>query len=95
MAKVEIPELKEFGRQITELAAKVERLTPQKMWYSRQDLADLKGIPVSAFYNKPWLLPGQPSKQGGTDRWSYQQVFESGWIWMTDADLRPRSRRRA
>lgn len=60
----------------------------EKLWYSRKDLAELKSIPVSAFYNKPWLLPpGGPSKQGGTDRWSRKQVWDSGWVWMSDSDL--------
>jgi len=94
--EVQIPEIEELRQQIQDLAAKVDQLIPQKLWYSRQDLAELKSIPVSSFYNKPWLLPpGGPVKQGGTDRWSYHQVWESGWIWMSDSDLRPKARRTA
>lgn len=86
---VDIPEIEDLRLQIQDLAAKIDRLIPNKLWFSRQDLAALKGVPVSAFYNKPWLLPGEPSKQGGTDRWSCRQVIDSGWIWMSDEDLKP------
>jgi hypothetical protein len=91
---IRLPEVQALTRDIQALIAKVqqleERVLPGKLWYSRVELAALKGIPVSAFYNKPWLLPGEPSKQGGVDRWSYKQVWESGWIWKSDKELNPR-----
>lgn len=91
---IQLPEVQALISAIQTLTVKVqqleERVLPGKLWYSRVDLAALKGIHVSAFYNKPWLLPGEPSKQGGVDRWSYKQVWESGWIWKSDKELNPR-----
>jgi hypothetical protein len=92
---VQLPEVQELCGLVRGLAQQIEdlrqKMLPGKLWYSRAELAALKGIPVSAFYNKPWLLPpGEPSKQGGTDRWSFKQVWESDWIWKSDKDLNPR-----
>jgi hypothetical protein len=94
---IRLPEIEELSREVRKLSEKVEQLQqkvlPAKLWYSRADLAALRGIPISAFYSKPWLLPpGGPQKQGGTDRWSYKQVWESGWIWKSDKDLSPRGK---
>jgi len=94
---IRLPEIEELCREVRKLSEKVEQLQqkvlPAKLWYTRAELAALKGMPVSAFYNKPWLLPpGTPSKQGGTDRWSHKQVWESGWIWKADKDLNPREK---
>ena len=86
----EIQGLKEELREVKSRLSMME-----KPWYSRQDLAALKAMKVSAFYRKPWLLPGPPVRQGGRERWSYQQVFESGWIWASDEDLKPKARRSA
>jgi len=91
--EIELPEIKSLAEEIKALKVEIEKLFPQKLWYSRQDLAALKGMTVSAFYNKPWLLPGPPSKQGGTDRWSHKQVWESGWIWKSDEDLKSKPRK--
>jgi hypothetical protein len=91
---IRLPEVEELTRLVQELIVAVQQLAmkvqPAQAWYSRAELAHLKAIPVSAFYNKPWLLPGKPSKQAGVDRWSFKQVWESGWIWKSDADLNPR-----
>ena len=96
--EIELPEVETLIEVVQALRLEIEELKkkvlPQKMWYSREDLATLKSMKISALYNKPWLLPpGLPLKQGGTDRWSYQQVWESGWIWKSDEDLRPKARR--
>jgi len=92
---IQLPEVQEICGLVRNLAQQIEdlrqKMLPGKLWYSRAELAELKGMIVSVFYNKPWLLPpGEPSKQGGNDRWSYNQVWESGWIWKSDADLNPR-----
>ncbi len=91
---IQLPEVQALAKAVQELGRQVEELrhkvVPAKMWYSRAELAALKGIPVSAFYNKPWLLPGKPQKQAGVDRWSWRQVWDSGWIWKSDKDLNPK-----
>jgi uncharacterized small protein (DUF1192 family) len=92
---IRLPEVEELARRILVLTDEIRELrlkaVPGRLWYSRAELAALKGMPVSAFYNKSWLLPsGEASKQGGTDRWSFKQVWESGWIWKSDKDLNPR-----
>jgi hypothetical protein len=91
---IHLPEVERLERAVQELSRLVvdlaQKVSPAKMWYSRAELASLKDIPVSAFYNKPWLLPGKPSKQNGNDRWSFKQVWDSGWIWKSDKDLSPK-----
>ena len=92
---IQLPEVQEICGLVRNLAQQIEdlrqKMLPGKLWYSRAELAELKGMIVSVFYNKPWLLPhGEPSKQGGNDRWSYQQVWDSGWIWKSDRELNPR-----
>jgi hypothetical protein len=91
---IRLPEVEEMTRLVQELIVAVQQIAmkvqPAQAWYSRAELARLKAIPVSAFYNKPWLLPGKPSKQAGVDRWSFKQVWESDWIWKSDKDLNPR-----
>ena len=89
-----LPEVEELSAVVRELAVRLQRMEEKvvgrKLWYGREDLAELKSMKVSAFYNKPWLLPpAPPSKQGGNERWSHAQVWDSGWIWKSDADLRP------
>lgn len=96
---IELPEIEILAGEIHGLRLDIQELKqvllPQKAWYSRQDLAGLKSVPVSAFYHHSDLLPpGDPSKQGGNDRWSYKQVWESGWIWMSDEDLRQKRKLR-
>ncbi len=91
---IRLPEVEALTKAVQELTEQVvelrQKVVPAKMWYSRAELAALKGIPVSAFYNKPWLLPGKPHKQAGVDRWSWRQVWDSGWIWQSDKDLNPK-----
>ncbi len=89
--QINLPEVEALTAEVRALSLEIkalkEKLLPQKLWYSRAELAALKGVPVSALYNKPWLLPGAPAKQAGSDRWSFQQVWDSGWIWKSDRDL--------
>ncbi len=91
---LELPEVQALQEAVQQLTRRIEelyeKLHPMKLWYSRTELAGLKSIPVSAFYNKPWLLPGKPQKQAGVDRWSWRQVWDSGWIWQSDKDLNPK-----
>ena len=88
---IELPEINELISQIQALQAAVEgmraELLPKRLWYRRKDLAQLKNLPISAFYQRPWLLPPNVRKQGGVEAWSYKDVFESGWIWKSDTDL--------
>ena len=89
---VEVPEIKELIQEIHSLRLEVNNLRnkikPSKLWYRREDLAELRNLPVSAFYNRRYLYPGPPQKINGVDMWSYEQVFESGWIWKTDEELK-------
>ena len=90
---IDTPEIDKINTMLVALLQAIEQLQSGmkgQLWYRREDLAKLKGMPVSALYNKPWLLPGTPLKQGGVEAWSYKQVFESGWIWMSDEDLKCR-----
>ncbi len=93
--KVDMPEIEDVTKMLSALLQAIEQLQGSdmkgKLWYRRQDLAKLKSMPISALYNKPWLLPGPPLKQGGVECWSYKDVFESGWIWMSDKDLKCRT----
>ncbi len=92
--KVDMPEIDNIQAMLTALLQAIEQLQgggmQGKLWYRREDLAKLKSMPISALYHKPWLLPGPPLKQGGVECWSYKDVFESGWIWMSDEDLKCR-----
>ncbi|MCK4816894.1 hypothetical protein KA005_14080 [bacterium] len=101
---IDMPEIDEIIKMLSELLKAIGQIPgsgaqgdgiEKKLWYRREDLAKLKGMPISAFYNKPWLLPGPPLKQGGVEAWSYKQVFESGWIWMSDEDLKQNAAARA
>jgi hypothetical protein len=92
---IHLPEVEDLAQRVLVLIDEIrelrQKVMPGKLWYSRTDLAALKGIPVSAFYNKSWLLPpGEPAKHGGVDRWSFKQVWETRWIWKTDKELNPR-----
>ena len=95
---VQIKEIEALSEGVRELLVRLEKmerkLYMRQLWYGREDLAALKGMKVSAFYNKPWLLPGEPSRQGGNERWSYAQVWESGWIWKSDKELQSKGARR-
>ena len=92
--KVDMPEIDQTNKMLSALLQAIEQIQSGdmqgKLWYRREDLAKLKGMLISALYHKPWLLPGPPLKQGGVEAWSYKDVFESGWIWMSDEDLRER-----
>ena len=87
----ESPEIQELVAQVQALQAAVEgmraELLPKRLWYRRKDLAGLKNLPVSAFYQRPWLLPPNMRRQAGVEAWSYKDVFESGWIWKGDEEL--------
>lgn len=92
--KVDMPEIDQTNKMLAALLQAIEQIQSGAMrgqlWYCRADLAKLKGMPISALYHKPWLLPGPPLKQGGVEMWSYKDVFDSGWIWMSDEDLKCR-----
>ncbi len=92
--KIDMPEIDKTNHMLSALLQAIEQLQgggmQGKLWYRREDLARLKSMPISALYHKPWLLPGPPHKQGGVEAWSYKDVFESGWIWMSDEDLKCR-----
>ncbi len=92
--KVESPEIDNISNMLSILLEAIEKLQSGgmqgKLWYRREDLARLKSMPISALYHKPWLLPGPPHKKGRAESWSYKDVFESGWIWMSDEDLKCR-----
>lgn len=98
MLDVRVEEVEAVCVALQELVGRVARLEEKvlgfRAWYSREELAGLKGVKVSTFYNKPWLLPGPASRQGGNERWSHAQVWDSGWIWKSDADLQPKGARR-
>ena len=88
---LESPEIQELAAEVQALREAIDgmrsELLPEKLWYRRKDLAQLKNLPISAFYQRPWLLPPNLRKQGGVEAWSYKDVFESGWIWKSDIDL--------
>jgi len=91
--KIDMPEIDKLNTMLSALLQAIEKMQGSmqgQLWYRREDLAKLKSMPVSALYHKPWLLPGPPLKQGGVECWSYKDVFESGWIWMSDEDLKCR-----
>ena len=88
---IEVPEIRELADQVQALREAIDamrsELLPTKLWYRRKDLAQLKGLPISAFYQRPWLLPPNMRRQGGVEAWSHKDVFESGWIWKGDEEL--------
>ena len=87
----ESPEIQELAAEVQALREAIDsmraELLPEKLWYRRKDLAGLKNLPVSAFYQRPWLLPPNMRRQAGVEAWSYKDVFESGWIWKGDEEL--------
>ena len=88
---LELPEIQELAAEVQVLREAIDgmraELLPEKLWYRRKDLAGLKNLPVSAFYQRPWLLPPNMRRQAGVEAWSYKDVFESGWIWKGDEEL--------
>ena len=88
---LELPEIQKLASEVQALREAIDsmrsELLPERLWYRRKDLAGLKNLPVSAFYQRPWLLPPNMRRQAGVEAWSYKDVFESGWIWKGDEEL--------
>jgi len=61
--KVDMPEIDQTNKMLSALLQAIEKMQGSmkgQLWYRREDLAKLKGMPISALYNKPWL-PGTAS----------------------------------
>ena len=79
MELMEGPELRERLEKIEQRLSHIEErigTAPEKIWYSRKDLAELRGVALNTFYNQPELLPnyGVPDDTAINGRWHKDSV---------------------